>query len=195
MNIYGDRVSMNIKELWKLESYRWSLAAVFLVLTTAFFYTYLARKDVGFDPLHALPNEALIMEEDEADALDFVSSDSAELQNFFTKQSNIDFTPFILNISEWSPIGTSILDYEMSKFAVVRYQDKDKNSLFLFMFAGHLEDLPPSNRLRIDRWEYQAYLSDSVNVIVWQHDVKTIGMLVGHLSTEELAHLVAVSSP
>lgn len=174
----------------------WLFASVLLVIAAAFLYTYLAKKELGFDPIQDLPHEVLMMEdEEELASLDLKSSNPNELEAFFTKQNNLDFTPFILKVpSQWEAQGVSVIDYDFVKIGMTRFHNiVEDDILFHFMFGGHLEDLSPSTRRSVDHFLYQAYSSNHLNLIVWQHNSKTLSMLVGHLPAEDLAHIAAIS--
>lgn len=170
----------------------WLLASVLLVIAAALLYTYLAKKELGFDPIQALPYEAHMMEDEEdLSSLELASSNLQDLESFFAKQEDFDFTPFILKApTNWEAQGASVIDYDFVKIAMTRFHNEEqKQILFQFAFAGHLEELSPSKRGSLDHFVYQAYTSNHLNLIVWQHNPSTLGMLVGHLAAEDLAHI------
>jgi len=175
---------------------RWLFASILLIIAAAFLYTYLAKKELGFDPIQELPNEVLMMEnEGDLESLDLKSSNPTDLDSFFSKQKDLHFTPFLLKVpSQWEIQGVSIIDYDFVKIAMTRFHKTDqKDLLFHFTLSGHIEDLSASSKRSIDHFLYQAYSSDQLNLIAWQHDPHTISILVGHLSAEDLAHIAANS--
>ena len=191
--------TLKAKEGPRGQKQRWLVSAILLILCTAFLYTYFAKKEMGFDPIQALPYEALQMEEDtDLARLDLPSSDMQELASFFAKHAGLKFTPFMLKVpADWQALGATIIDYDVAKIAATRFVNTDtKEPLFHFAFGGRLEDLSPSSPGRIDQFIYQTYASDRINLIVWQQDPQTLGMLAGHLKAEDLAKLaVAGTSP
>lgn len=176
---------------------KWIFASVLLLVAVALLYTFIAKNEWGFDPVQALPDEVLAMEEEE-DALaglDLASEDVQELESFFAKQQKLDFTPFIVKVpSHWQALGISMIDYDSIHVAMVRFHNPDDTeALFQFAFGGKLDQLAPSQRKSLDHFVYQPYVSNDLNLIVWQHNPNTLGMLVGHLATEDLANIVAHS--
>jgi len=183
---------VKIEEAPKAQVQRWLVASIVLMIATAFLYTYLAKRELSFDPVQALPYEALMMEEDtDLSALDLPSTDPREIKVFFDKHKDFNFTPFVLKISSpWQMQGASVIDYDFAKIGVVRIQNSDrKQTLFQFAFAGRLEELSPSSQGRLNNFVYQTYASDQINLIVWQYNAQTLGMLVGHIAADELAQI------
>ncbi len=190
--------ALKLQEAPKAQLQRWSAAAILLTLCTAFLYTYYAKNEMGFDPVQALPYEAIEMEDDpELTRLDLPSTSIEEIESFFAKHTGLKFTPFVLRNPSWQPLGSSIIDYDVAKIAVTRFAStsNNKDSLFQFVFSGRLKELSPSTPGRLNNLVYQTYASDRHNLIVWQQDAHTLGMLVGHLKAEDLAQLALSGSP
>lgn len=174
---------------WKKKG--WYLGLLVLtVLGTASLYTYLAKQDSGFDPIEALPYEALMMEEDNS-AVDLSSSNSEEISAFFSSHKDLNFTPFILNLPrDYKFTGASIIDYEFTKIAVSKFKNEDQSKLFFhFVFSGNINELTPGKRENFEKFFYQSYNSEDSHFIVWQHDSKTLSMLLGYVPTSELVQI------
>lgn len=174
---------------WKKKGIYVGLSSI-LIVCTAFIYTYLAKQDSGFDPVEALPYEALMLSEDSG-SLDLHTADRKDIQTFLTSYKDFKFNPFILNLSDDCRFhGASIIDYEFTKIAVVKFQNIATSRFFFhFTFAGSIKDLTPGKVEKEGSFNFESYSSEEANFIIWQQDPKTLSMLLGYVPTAELVQI------
>ena len=175
---------------------RWLLflAAIlgFLFVNYTFFRPI---KKPKFDALNSLAHEAILFEERaEADPrLDYPAKTIADISQFLRKEPELGFNPYPLDFSThgWHVEGTSILEYDRVKIAVVQHTHLQQHSrVYQFIFQGELAKLPVAATATLGSLTYQAYGSKEMNLIAWQ-DGPLLSFLAGRSSVLDLAELAS----
>ena len=173
----------------------WLPISVVLVVLAALLYTYLAKREMSFDPIEALPFEAMMMEEDEhLESLDLVSSNFNEVEGFLKTHGAYEFTPVLLHPAEtaWNLQGAAVLDYGLSKIILTRFENVEHTeALFFFAFSGQIEDLSGGQRVVSGPLSYQSFKAENMQLIAWQYDARTVGILVGHEKPSDLVKIIS----
>lgn len=162
-------------------------------------YKYLGPKSLEppFVPLDSLSYEAIAMEEDQSGTrLYLPSEDLGEIKEYLRENSNLGFKPKVFKrlLVGWKYDGASIIDYGNRHIAVVQYQDQKDNLLFHFTLNYQIHDLPDSEQGNYLGLVYQPYGTDQMNIIAWQQDDQTLGVLVGRSSVKKLAEFAGYGS-
>jgi len=149
-----------------------------------------------FDALNSLAHEAILYEEKagtEDSPIHYPSHNLLELMKFLGENPALGFVPEILDLSQggWQPEGASVIDYEVSKIAVVQfYHPPQQTHLFQFVFPGKLSDLPKAEAGTAGSLTYQGYGSKEMHLVAWEvHD--HLSFLVGRVSVAELAEIAS----
>lgn len=166
----------------------------FLVIGAVVFgaYRYLGpQSSTPFDALQALTYESDLIIENPGDRLDFLTQSISEMNAYFAQVPELGFpvSQFIdTENPAWELIGASAIDYEVAKILVAAFKDKKTaEDLLIYTFAGRLGDFPPSDQGTLGEFSYQAYATDSLNIIAWQANEQTVAMAVGSHGPESMA--------
>lgn len=160
-------------------------------------YRYLwPHQSTPFDALQALTYESDLIIENPGDRLDFLTQDTVEMNHYFTQVPELGFpTPQFADTSadgSLELVGASSINYEVAKVLVAAFRYKETGEdLLVYTFAGRLKDFPPSDLGTLGDFSYQAYATDSLNIIAWQANEKTVGMAVGRRGPDSMADLAA----
>lgn len=172
-----------------------TMLGITLAIVGGIYYLFAPSAKESFDPLNALAYEAIAMEEDvSGDRLYMPGTNPEDIRQYFLNSPGLNFKPRILDplLEGWSLEGSSVIDYEIIKIAVVQYKLENKEErLFFFTFPGELDSLPDSDEGIAGSFRYNPYASDRVNMIAWQDSPGTLAMLIGHLSISDLAKVAA----
>ncbi len=170
-----------------------------ILLLTIFgmFYYLTPPSQPPFNALETLVYEALAMEEDQENRLDFPTSSLEEAQEYITRYPDIGFVPNNLSSigGGWEVDGSSVIDYDIAKIVVVQYRNiKLNEKLFIFQYSGKIEDLPPADPGNMNGLLYQTYGSDDINVIAWEIQDGIMGFMVSHQSAPEMAKMAKMAT-
>ena len=151
--------------------------------------------DVEATVIEALGYETLAIEED-LQRLDFPTSNTAEIRNYFANHRGLDFQHQILRMpSRWQPRGAGVIDYDSTLVTVIGYEASDSDDFIMhYSFLGKADNLPASAESTSDGFAYRSYASDELNMIAWSRD-QSVEVLVGRLGTKDLVALGKTSSP
>jgi len=171
---------------------RIALVVVLVAVVFGVFYVMTPRKQKKFDALEYLGYESLAMDEDADGRLDLPTNEIDEITQYLGAYPALDFKPLVMKPigKGWIPEGATVIDYEVSKVAVVKYRhNEQKDTLYHYTFAGALKDLPKSDPGNYRGLVFQTYASDQLNIIAWQQESGMLCFLVGRRSAPELANL------
>lgn len=183
------------RELWSSISRRLLLTALAAAVIGLLVWRFVPSNKPRFKPLEYLGYEALAMEADPEGRLDLPSFDLKEVKDYLATYPGLEFRPRLLHSfgEGWKLDGATIIDYEIAKVAAVQYSNKNINEkLVHFSFAGQLGDLPRAETGNMKGLNYQAYASDQLNLIAWQHGSGVVSLLVGRRSAPELAEIAVL---
>lgn len=168
-----------------------TIATGVLLLLYAVYYIFSPSPQATFDVLEAVGYEAVALDEDTTNSrLSLPSSDLIEISQLLSAPSKFQFSPVVWNLPEpWVAEGVSTIDYEITTLAVVKYQRNEEDKIFLFSLPGDIKNLPESTPEKIGNTEFQAYASDQINMIVWQEDKNTLGILSSRLGIKDLIEI------
>lgn len=193
--------SIEIEDLSRTQwlSYVGRLLVFFVVIGVLGYggYRYLwPHQSISFDALQALTYESDLIIENPGERLDFLTQDTAEMNQYFTQVPELGFpAPQFADMTandSLELVGASAINYEAAKILVAAFRYKDTGEdLLVYTFAGRLEDFPPSDLGTLGEFTYQAYATDSLNIIAWQANEETVGMAVGSRGPESMADLAA----
>ena len=134
----------------------------------------------------------MAFDEDSEGRLDLPSTELNEVSEYLSAYPGLDYKPLVMKPigKGWEPEGATVIDYEISKVAVVKYRNSEsKDTLYHYTFAGELKDLPKSDPGNYRGLIFQTYASDQLNIIAWQQEPGMLCFLVGRRSAPELANL------
>lgn len=156
-------------------------------------------KKPHFDALNSLAHEAILMEERAISEprLDYPSQAISDITQFLKKNPELGFAPQPLDLTTagWQPEGTSVLEYDAIKIAVVQFFHPQQNRrIFQFLFLGSLNKLPPATAGILEHLTYQGYGSKEMNLIAWQEG-PLLSFLAGRSSILELAETASHGAP
>jgi hypothetical protein len=160
----------------------------FLLINYTFFQPV---KKPQFDALNSLAHEAILLEERALSDphLDYPSQLLADITQFLKKNPELGFVPHPLDLSAsgWHPEGTSIIEYEAAKIAMIQFFHPQQNRrIFQFIFLGDVKKLPPATAGVLGGLTYQGYGSKEMNLIAWQEG-PLLSFVAGRSSIVELA--------
>lgn len=182
---------MERSETWGQVGRWFGYVAVFGLIAGVMFWYFRPPEKAKFNALETLVYEALSMEEDPELKLDLPSSDFKEIRDFVANYPGLDFAPIDMSYppASWNVMGGSVLDYDVAKIITVQFSHAThaEEKLFLFMFKGHLSQLPKAEKADFEGFEYQTYSSEQINVIAWQGKPDTVALLIGHRNAQDLA--------
>ncbi len=146
-----------------------------------------------FNVLQAVHYEALAMISDGEERLSLPTSDQGEIEQFFSVKKGLGYRPLSLKkpITGYAFDGGSYIDYDNNSMSVIQLSKKianEKDYLFIFSTKGTLTDLTNSRLGNLsDGFSYQAYSTEAFNIVSWQADPNTLGIIVGRAAGETLA--------
>lgn len=162
-----------------------------LLAAGAYFLSISRVNEDEFRPLNYLGWETEAFEYDATGRLDFPIADIEEINGFLGSYRQLGFSPVVITPSRQSlrVKGATVIDYEPRKVAVVIYNDHARSDdiLALYSFKGRLKDLPKADKGNSSGLIYQTYTSDKYNIVAWEADEETIGLIVGRMSAQDLA--------
>lgn len=168
--------------------------AIVVGILWAGFALFMPEKDQSFDPVQTLGYEAAVLEQDPKDRLDFPSESLADVTDFLAKYPGLDFQPIVFQgiQNDWQVNGASLIDYETAKISVVQYtnlevKDNVEEKMFVFSFNGKADDLPRTEKGKLDGLVYYTYASDELNMVIFVAQKDLLGVVVGRRSAPELA--------
>jgi hypothetical protein len=188
-----------ITELGERESRSGSLRIAMLI-SVAIVCGWLGFKFISprlaeeFRPLESLSYEALVLDEDdENERLLLPSTEVQEVQDYLDAIPASGFNPKMLSgvfAKGWQIEGASLIDYEVAKIAVVKYR-QNRDGLYFFTLAGNIDKLPRSELVVRNQRTFLPFASDRINILCWQIDAQTLGMLASRVGMEGLLALAA----
>lgn len=147
-----------------------------------------------FNVLQAVHFEALAMMTDGEERLSLLSPDLTEIEQFFDVKKGLGYKPLMIKktFDNYHLDGGSYIDYDDDSMAVIQLSKKVndiKDYLFIFSTKGNLSDLTNSRAGNLsDGFTYQAYSTEAFNIVSWQADKSTLGIIVGRGDGETLAN-------
>ncbi|MBP6218265.1 MAG: sigma-70 region 4 domain-containing protein [Oligoflexales bacterium] len=168
-----------------------------LGLAAIFYWVFIQKPPVRFDPIAPLAHEALILEEDdEGSLLDLPSSNWEEVVSYLQEQKDMDFTvSSLLALPQpWLLTGASTLDYEFTKIAVIHWTNQDGHQdLTQFIVPAEFVEKRSGEELKFSAeaggLSYMTHATEQFNIISWFSE-DALSVLVGRQSIERLAQLV-----
>jgi hypothetical protein len=172
---------------------RLTLVGIIGVLVGIAVYTFSPPRPKQINPLEFFAYEAIAFEDDPAGRLDLPSHDLAEVQSYFNQYPGLKMAPKVVRpASGWEIDGASVLDYDAYKAGVVQYSNTVLGErMFQFTMPGLLSELPRSEQGNEGGLVYQAYRSDRLLFVAWQHDENVLAFMVGKRSAPEMARFAA----
>ncbi len=155
------------------------------------------QNEQKFKPLEYLGYEADSLERNPKERINLPSKDMREVRQYLATYPGLDFKPKVLRVvpSSWGLEGATIIDYEVTKVAVVIYgNEATSEKLFHFSYAGELSDLPPAEPGNMRGLIFQTYASDELNLVAWQSSPGVVSLLVGRRSAPELAEMAVAGN-
>lgn len=167
------------------------VAAGLLAFGYSFLKPYQAEEFKAIEYLHF---EAMAMEQEGDGRLDYPSTEYRDIQGYLQNYKGLNFKPatFRQLPDGWTPVGASVIDYEVAKTSVVQLSRREgdySDSLFLFTYPGSWRGVPEAEQGDLEGFSYRTYTTDEMNMIVWQSGDGQMSMLLGRLSAPDLAKL------
>ncbi len=181
--------------LWKrARNHLVFLAVAAALIITGYIYLKPYYSTEEFKAIEYLHFEAMAMEQDSEDRLNFPSSNYDEIRSYLRDYKGLSFKPGLFKSKPdgWIPVGASVIDYEVAKSSVIQFTQRNgdyTDSLFLFTYPGTVRGLPKAESGSLDGFVYRTYTTDELNMIVWESGNGQMSMLVGRLSAPDLAKL------
>jgi len=179
-------------EQWSYWRRQFSFLTMLVAAGLIVVYILTPPQKAEFDSLQSLAYEAIAFEESDISRLDFPTDSIEDVADFFAKNQQLKIKPTVLGQlpDDWKVEGATVIDYDVSMISVVQYGSASRNEkLFHFSYPGKIEALAKSETGIIDGFQYQAYASDKMNLIVWQESYELVSMIVGHRAADDLAKI------
>lgn len=166
-----------------------SLFSLVLAVVFGVVYFLTPPKVKKINPLDYFGYEAHAFEEDPEGRLDLPSEDFTEIRGFFAAYPSLGFP---VNPPPpqpgWTPVGATVMDYDVAKVAKVVYRNNStRELLFFFAYKAAFSDLPKAEQGNERGLVYQVYATDSQNLLAWQTGDGLLAFLVGKGSAKDLA--------
>lgn len=158
-----------------------------IVFGIVYFLTPAKTKKIN--PLDYFGYEAHAFEEDPEGRLNLPSEDFNEISAFFRNYPSLGFTVTPPSPQPgWTPVGATVIDYDISKVAEVVYRNNSSRELlFFFAYKGSFTDIPRAEQGNERGLIYQVYTSDRQNLLAWQSGESVLSFMIGKGNAKDLA--------